>query len=183
MECAGGNGYVEEHAMARLYRQAPLNSIWEGSGNVICLDVLRSLRREPRGLDALLRELGAARGMDARLDALVEDLSRELEGLGLRGAAEGSAGGGAGLQAQRGARRLVDRLAVVLQASELVRRRRPLPASAVCSRAPRSFSSDACFIPASFVFVAFSPGCFPCARPLFFSFSLVCSPTTLPHGV
>src|SRR5258705_6887264 len=57
MECLGGNGYVEEAPLARLYREAPLNGIWEGSGNVICLDALRSMQREPAGLEALLDEI------------------------------------------------------------------------------------------------------------------------------
>src|SRR5712691_10088840 len=58
MECLGGNGYVEEAPLARLYREAPLNGIWEGSGNVICLDVLRSIEREPDSVAALLAEIG-----------------------------------------------------------------------------------------------------------------------------
>lgn len=61
MECHGGNGYVEEGPMAKLFRQAPLNAIWEGSGNVICLDVLRAMRNEPASTEAVLRELDAAR--------------------------------------------------------------------------------------------------------------------------
>merc|ERR1711972_514477 len=60
MECHGGNGYVEEGPMPRLFRQSPLNSIWEGSGNVLCLDVLRALQREPASVAALLQELQAA---------------------------------------------------------------------------------------------------------------------------
>src|SRR5690606_15273890 len=68
-ECFGGIGYVEETMMPRLYRQAPLNSIWEGSGNVQCLDVLRALRKEPETRDALLAELAAAKGPDAHYDA------------------------------------------------------------------------------------------------------------------
>jgi putative acyl-CoA dehydrogenase len=60
MECLGGNGYVEENVLARLYREAPVNAIWEGSGNVMCLDVLRALQREPEGARELLQTLGAA---------------------------------------------------------------------------------------------------------------------------
>jgi putative acyl-CoA dehydrogenase len=71
MEVLGGNGYVEDGPMPRLYRQMPLNSIWEGSGNVICLDVLRALAKEPRCLEALDAELAAARGRDRRFDAFV----------------------------------------------------------------------------------------------------------------
>src|SRR5258708_33085412 len=59
MECLGGNGYVEEAPLARLYREAPLNGIWEGSGNVICLDVLRSIQKEPASLDVLLEEVNS----------------------------------------------------------------------------------------------------------------------------
>merc|ERR1712007_127693 len=57
MECHGGNGYVEEGPMPRLFRQSPFNAIWEGSGNVICLDVVRALTREPASGVALLQEL------------------------------------------------------------------------------------------------------------------------------
>ncbi|MEM9009665.1 MAG: acyl-CoA dehydrogenase family protein [Pseudomonadota bacterium] len=72
MECLGGAGYVEESPMPLLYREAPLNSIWEGSGNVICLDVLRTLGREPEALPALVEELESARGADRRYDAALD---------------------------------------------------------------------------------------------------------------
>jgi putative acyl-CoA dehydrogenase len=78
MEVLGGNGYVEECALPRLYREAPLNSIWEGSGNVMCLDVLRAARREPSAVEALLGELEAARGANARLDGQVAALADAL---------------------------------------------------------------------------------------------------------
>ncbi len=68
MEVLGGNGYVEESALPRYYREAPVNSIWEGSGNVMCLDVLRAARSESAAVDAVLSELKLARGADARLD-------------------------------------------------------------------------------------------------------------------
>ncbi|ANY15669.1 isovaleryl-CoA dehydrogenase [Bordetella pseudohinzii] len=68
MEALGGNGYVEEGPLARLYREAPVNSIWEGSGNVMALDVLRALAREPQALEVLRQELALARGLDARYD-------------------------------------------------------------------------------------------------------------------
>lgn len=68
MECLGGAGYVEEAPLARLYREAPLNGIWEGSGNVICLDVLRTMQREPAALDAVFSEIAQAARTDARLD-------------------------------------------------------------------------------------------------------------------
>jgi putative acyl-CoA dehydrogenase len=82
MECHGGNGYVEESPLPRYFRQSPLNSIWEGSGNVIALDVLRAIRRQPALLDALLGELEPARGFDVRLDRVIAglpDLARNLD--------------------------------------------------------------------------------------------------------
>ena len=74
LECLGGNGYVEESVMPRLYRDAPLNSIWEGSGNVTALDLLRALARSPGGIEALRGELGQVAGADPRLDAAVRRL-------------------------------------------------------------------------------------------------------------
>jgi putative acyl-CoA dehydrogenase len=106
LECHGGNGFIEENPMARYYREAPLNSVWEGSGNVICLDVLRSLEREPGSPGALLDELRAARGADRRFDAQIEALASDLPELT---AHEGQA------------RRLTERLALMLQASLLLR--------------------------------------------------------------
>src|SRR5205823_5660803 len=81
MECLGGNGYVEESGMPRIYREAPLNSIWEGSGNVICLDVLRALQKDatgPQARDALVDELRLARGADKRLDAALDQAEAQL---------------------------------------------------------------------------------------------------------
>ncbi|MGS2591162.1 acyl-CoA dehydrogenase family protein [Streptomyces hebeiensis] len=106
LECLGGNGYVEESGMPRLLRESPLNSIWEGAGNVQALDVLRALQREPAALNAFLQEVGAARGADHRLDAAIKDLLTELADLD-------------GIEAR--ARRLVERMALVLQGSLLVR--------------------------------------------------------------
>jgi len=108
LECLGGNGYVEENGLARLYREAPLNSIWEGSGNVNALDVLRALTREPASLAALGKELALARGHDAALDAAVDECEQA---------------GGRALEADApwAARRIVERLAVTLQAALLVR--------------------------------------------------------------
>ncbi|MFI2908114.1 acyl-CoA dehydrogenase family protein [Streptomyces sp. PDY-4] len=117
-ECLGGNGYVEESGMPRLVRESPLNSVWEGAGNVQALDVLRALRREPAALDAYLREVGQARGADHRLDGAIKDLLTELADL------EGVEGR---------ARRLVERLALVLQGSLLVRYAPPEVADAFCA--------------------------------------------------
>jgi putative acyl-CoA dehydrogenase len=119
LECLGGNGYVEDSGMPRLYRDAPLNSIWEGSGNVAALDVLRAMAtsRESGGTDAFLAELDAAAGADARLDAAVADLRKRL--------AEGPD--------QATARRLVERMALTLQGSLLVRYGHPAVADAFCA--------------------------------------------------
>ncbi|MGW7259069.1 acyl-CoA dehydrogenase family protein [Streptomyces sp. NPDC054834] len=117
-ECLGGNGYVEEWGMPRLVRESPLNSIWEGAGNVQALDVLRALQREQGTLDAYLIEVGRARGADHRLDAAVKNLLSEL------GELEGVEGR---------ARRLVERLALVLQGSLLVRFAPPEVADAFCA--------------------------------------------------
>jgi putative acyl-CoA dehydrogenase len=81
LECLGGNGYVEESGLPRLLREAPLNSIWEGSGNVIALDVLRALARQPAAVEAVLTEVDAAAGADARLDAAAKRLRADLHDL------------------------------------------------------------------------------------------------------
>ncbi|GAA2574825.1 acyl-CoA dehydrogenase family protein [Streptomyces violaceus] len=117
-ECLGGNGYVEESGMPRLVRESPLNSVWEGAGNVQALDVLRALQREPGALDAYLREVGQARGADHRLDGAIKNLLTELADL------EGVEGR---------ARRLAERLALVLQGSLLVRFAPPQVADAFCA--------------------------------------------------
>ncbi|MFG3094443.1 DNA alkylation response protein [Streptomyces sp. NPDC048202] len=116
LECLGGNGYVEDSGMPRHYREAPLLSIWEGSGNVNALDVLRALGREPGSAESLFGELALARGADARLDATVASLKRELA------AAD-----------QLSARRVVERMALALQASLLVRHAPPEVADAFCA--------------------------------------------------
>ncbi|MDQ1035479.1 putative acyl-CoA dehydrogenase [Streptomyces sp. V3I8] len=118
LECLGGNGYVEESGMPRLLRESPLNSIWEGAGNVQALDVLRALQREPAALNAYLREVGLARGADHRLDGAIKNLLTELADLG-------------GVEGR--ARRLVERIAVVLQGSLLVRFAPPEVADAFCA--------------------------------------------------
>jgi len=125
MECLGGNGYVEESDLARIYREAPLNSIWEGSGNVVALDVLRTLRREPDAADVLLTELDAASGADRHYDQALLRLRHELSAA----AALGMTGTGQ----QFGARRLVERIALTLQGSLLVRNGHPAVADAFCA--------------------------------------------------
>lgn len=105
-ECLGGNGYVEDSILSRLYRQAPLNSIWEGSGNIQCLDVLRALTREPETRVALFAELDAARGLHSLLDDETGKLREEVT----RGDAP-----------EARARWLVERMALALQASILLR--------------------------------------------------------------
>ena len=82
LECHGGPGYVEESIMPRLYREAPLNSIWEGSGNIMGLDVLRAMTREPEAVTAFMDEVGKARGNDVCLDRAIDDLQKELDDRG-----------------------------------------------------------------------------------------------------
>jgi putative acyl-CoA dehydrogenase len=118
LECLGGNGYVEESGMPLLFRESPLNSIWEGSGNVNALDVLRALQREPESLDAWITEVGAARGEDPRLDTAVEGVLTELADL---------------TDAEHHARRIASRMAVCLQGALLVRHGNPAVADAFCA--------------------------------------------------
>jgi putative acyl-CoA dehydrogenase len=118
LECLGGNGYVEESGMPRLYREAPLASIWEGSGNVMSLDVLRALTRSPRALEVFMREVREAQGADARLDASVREL-------------EGQFTDPATLETR--ARRVVESMALCLQGSLLVRYGAPAVADAFCA--------------------------------------------------
>ena len=106
LECHGGNGFIEDGLMARLYREAPLNGIWEGTGNVICLDVLRSMQRAPGALEALLAEIGEASGADARFDRALASFRDDMRDLS---AHEGQA------------RRFIERMAVLLAGSLLIR--------------------------------------------------------------
>jgi len=117
LECLGGNGYVEDSGMPRLYREAPLISIWEGSGNVAALDVLRAMVSSPASVDAFLTELDAAAGADRRLDDAVARLRAEL-----------AAG-----PDQAAARRIVERMALALQGALLVRHGHPAVADAFCA--------------------------------------------------
>ncbi len=118
LECLGGNGYVEESGMPRLYREAPLNGIWEGSGNVNALDVLRALGRDPGGVAALNAEIEAARGGDHRLDRAWDHLRGRLASAG---------------DDPFAARRVVERLALVMQGALLVQHAPPAVADAFCA--------------------------------------------------
>lgn len=122
LECLGGNGYVEESGMPLLFRESPLNSVWEGSGNVNALDVLRALTREPAALEAWVDEVGLARGADARLDRAVD------ETLALLGELIADPAG-----AERLARRLAGRMAACLQGALLVRGAPAEVADAFCA--------------------------------------------------
>lgn len=117
LECLGGNGYVEESAMPRLYREAPVNSLWEGSGNVICLDVLRALTKEPNCAGHLLEEVRLASGADRRLDAHIAWLEAAL------GRPVG----------EPEARRLAEGIALALQGSLLARHSPPEVLDAFCA--------------------------------------------------
>ena len=118
LECFGGNGYVEESGMPRLYRESPLASIWEGSGNVQCLDVLRAMVRNPRSLEAFFDEIAEAEGSDARLDSFTAELRDELGDLE---------------QIEARARRVVEWMALALQGSLLVRFGDEAVADAFCA--------------------------------------------------
>ena len=118
LECLGGNGYVEESGMPLLFRESPLNSIWEGSGNVNALDVLRALSREPEVLEAWITEVGRAQGEDPRLDRAI---AATLEMLGDSAALE------------VGARRLAGAMAACLQGALLVQHAPASVADAFCA--------------------------------------------------
>jgi putative acyl-CoA dehydrogenase len=118
LECHGGSGYVEESGMPRLYREAPLASIWEGSGNVMSLDVLRALARSPRSLEVFLAEVEEAAGADARLDESVRALKDQFADA-------------ATLETR--ARRVVESMALCLEGSLLVRHGPAAVADAFCA--------------------------------------------------
>ena len=118
LECLGGNGYVEDSGMPRLYREAPLNSVWEGSGNVNALDVQRALGKEPAAVEAFFAELDRARGADPRLDDAVVGLKAGLSDLD---------------DIESRARRLVERMALTLQGALLVRHAPAAVADAFCA--------------------------------------------------
>jgi putative acyl-CoA dehydrogenase len=118
LECFGGNGYVEESGMPRLFRESPLNSIWEGSGNVQCLDVLRGMAKSPQSLEVFFAEVAEAAGADARLDTAAAELREELTDLEA---------------IESRARRVVEWMALVLQGSLLVRFGDQAVADAFCA--------------------------------------------------
>jgi putative acyl-CoA dehydrogenase len=116
LECIGGNGYVEESVLPRLYRESPLNSVWEGPANVQALDVLRALQRQPESVEAVLREIELAGGLDSRLDAALAELRADVAD-----------------PDDWSARRLVERLALCLAGSLLLRDGAPAVAEAFCA--------------------------------------------------
>jgi putative acyl-CoA dehydrogenase len=118
LECFGGNGYVEESGMPRLYREVPLNSIWEGSGNVQCLDVLRGMAKDPHAVEAFFAELDEAAGADQRLDTFVAELREELTDIEA---------------IESRARRVVEWMALALQGSLMVRFADEASADAFCA--------------------------------------------------
>ncbi len=149
LECHGGPGYVEESVMPWLYREAPVNSIWEGSGNVMCLDVLRAMQREPAALTALIDELETARGLAAEFDRQISDLKDELadpDNLELR------------------ARALTERMAVAWQAALLLRDGQSALAQAFCrSRLGQRWTGNYGVLPADLDFDAIIARAMPVA--------------------
>ncbi|MCR8914615.1 isovaleryl-CoA dehydrogenase [Marinobacter panjinensis] len=118
MECIGGSGVMEDCIMPRLLRESPVNAIWEGSGNVQCLDTLRALQKEPDTLDAFFSEAAEARGSDARFDRFLAQLQNDFADIS---------------DFEYRARNLVDRLALLMQASLLIRNSDPAVADAFCA--------------------------------------------------
>ena len=118
MEILGGNGYVEESVLPRLYRDVPVNSIWEGSGNVQCLDVLRSINKEPQSVEALLNEIKSASGADKNFDNFVGSVEKELLDVN---------------NLEFRARRVVEKLALALQAAVLLKTAPNFVSDAFCN--------------------------------------------------
>jgi putative acyl-CoA dehydrogenase len=117
MEVLGGAGYVEDSVMPRIYRQSPLNSIWEGSGNVVCLDILRAVQRDPRSAHELVAELEKSRGANRWLDRSIDDVKVSL----------------AGPHDEALARRLAETMALALQGAILVRNAPSFVSDAFCA--------------------------------------------------
>jgi putative acyl-CoA dehydrogenase len=118
MECIGGSGVMEDSPFPRLFRESPVNAIWEGSGNVQCLDVLRAMKKTPEVVDAFFREVAKAKGACAALDQWVGALRKEFEDLA---------------DAEYRARDLVDRMALAIQASLLLQHAPTHVAMAFCA--------------------------------------------------
>jgi putative acyl-CoA dehydrogenase len=118
LECLGGNGYIEDSDLPRLYRELPLLSIWEGSGNVAALDALRAIAREPHTLDAFFGELELASGADARFDEAVARLKKEFTSFD---------------DIETRARRIVEQMALVFQGAQLVRHAPAAVSDAFCA--------------------------------------------------
>jgi putative acyl-CoA dehydrogenase len=118
MECIGGSGVMEDGIMARLFRESPINAIWEGSGNVQCLDMMRAMHKNPGSLDVFMAEVNQARGADRHLDAMIDELGRDF----LDAA-----------QLEYGARGVVEKMALAIQASTLLQHGAPLVAEAFCA--------------------------------------------------
>ena len=118
MECIGGSGVMEDSPLPRLFRESPVNAIWEGSGNVQCLDVLRAMQKTPAVVEALFRELALARGTSALLDRWVAALQKDFEDLA---------------EAEYRARDMVDRMALAIQAALLLQHAPAQVADAFCA--------------------------------------------------
>jgi len=118
MECIGGSGVMEDCIMPRLFRESPVNAIWEGSGNVQCLDTLRAMQKEPDTLEAFFREAAEAKGADARFDRFLAQLQNDFADIS---------------DFQYRARNLVDRMALAMQASLLIRNAPSAVADAFCA--------------------------------------------------
>ncbi len=106
LQCHGGNGFIEENPMARVYREAPLNSVWEGTANMMCMDVRRAMIKDPRTVEAVFNELKPLAGQDARFDALVRHTERMVRGA---------------IEEEFLARPMTEAVARALQAAELMR--------------------------------------------------------------
>jgi putative acyl-CoA dehydrogenase len=117
MEVHGGGGYIEDGVMTRVYRQSPLNSIWEGSGNVVCLDILRAIRRDPGSVQELVAELEKSRSANRLLDRTIDDVKSML----------------AGENEEALARRLAERMALALQGAILIQNAPGFVSDAFCA--------------------------------------------------
>src|SRR5699024_7441225 len=118
MECIGGSGVMEDSIMPRLFRESPINPIWEGSGNVQCLDVLRAIGRQQETAEALFAEVGQVKGADGRFDQFLARLQQDF---------------GNGKDLEYRSRDLVDRMALAMQASLLIRAGNAAVADAFCA--------------------------------------------------